>query len=247
MFSIYWSSSNVNIITINYRKLSSVKCVSVVMYDEEFNVLVYSSDNLCLLGKIMLEINRRYVMKKFIVCLLLLFSLTGCINQNTIDNLDKEWITYQGIVTGETNSTEVENILGVPLDKIELTEQKSVYYQYPDFSIISQNGKVTTITIKSNKAPVLENGITVGSTKDELMTCLPVEPEIVDYTGTIPAEVGKGGSDTLRAYYLIEYSSDHAKILSQNIIVLLSNGSMVDYAINQDNKVERISIMAKNE
>lgn len=186
-------------------------------------------------------------MKKFIVCLLFLFVLTGCTHQTAVNNLDREWTTYQGIVVGDTKVTEVENLLGVALDKTELVEQKTIHYQYPGFSIISQNGKVTTITIKSDTAPALENGITVGSTKSELLELLPVEPEVVDYTGLVPAEIGKGDVAILRAYCLIEHSLDSKAVLSENIIVLLSDGSMVDYAINQEDKIERIAIMTESE
>ena len=186
-------------------------------------------------------------MKKVIVCLLLLLSFTGCTNQSAVDNSDKKWITYQKVVVGETKATEVEKLLGAPFDKTELSEQETVYYQYSGYSVIAQNGKVTTITIKSETAPMLENGIAVGSTKGELLALLPAEPEIVKYTEFIPEGVGKNNADTLRMYCLVEYSSDGAEILSQNIIVLLSDGSMVDCSINQKDIVEKITIVAPNE
>ena len=46
-------------------------------------------------------------------------------------------------------------------------------------SVIVQNDRVTNITIKSSTVPALENGINVGSEKDELLALLPVEPEVI--------------------------------------------------------------------
>lgn len=66
-------------------------------------------------------------------------------------------------------------------------------------------------------------------------------------TGGIPAGGGKGETNTLCVYILVEQNADNTEILSQNVILLLPGGRMVDCAISQDDGVEKISIMARSD
>ena len=161
----------------------------------------------------------------------------------------EQWVTYQGILVGESTIDDVKAVFGEPRTELkDIPENKdSQALGYDDLYVSVYKEKVNSIQITDATAPAFWDDIPIGDSFDKVMAQCPVTPEEVKYVqDNFPDGLGKGEITEIKGYLLLSYVDESYTQLRNSMLALILPGNrFISITADENNIITKIFISAE--
>lgn len=161
----------------------------------------------------------------------------------------EQWVTYQGILVGESTIDDVKAVFGEPRTELkDIPENKdSQALGYDDLYVSVYKEKVNSIQITDAEAPAFWDDIHIGDSFDKVMAQCPVTPEEVKYVqDNFPDGLGKGEITEIKGYLLLSYVDESYTQLRKSMLALMLPGNrFISITADENNIITQIFISAE--
>ena len=158
----------------------------------------------------------------------------------------EQWVTYQGILVGESTIDDVKAVFGEPDKFTEFEDGNMFYYDSIHHRMSFKKGICTGIGVGDDDTFALWDDIRVGDSFDKVLEQCPVPTEehkykVSEFPGVVDGKIKEMKADL----YIFYKDEEFTEIFDKEWYLLLPDERIVNVSVDKDNTIIDFVISAE--